>query len=256
MSMAHKLRIGFACNEKWAPMRFDESQIKRLVLEHLRSERQIDSKSVIASEFVLAGSGNRIDLAIWNGEFIGIEIKSEFDTLRRLNSQISSYQKCFDRVIIVAAEKHITEVDVLFSSNVELWKLNSDGRLSVYSQSAGKTELGKTELIRMLSLPQLRKFVGLSARADVPRSMLRMIAEEMPIDFIRAAVVSSFREGFAETSAAFWETIRRRKLRAVDIDRLSRTRIKRSEQKHAQSANIEFWKNWVAEAEELFNNAA
>ena len=244
------------CTVERVSMRLNETQIKRLVLEKLRSNKQISSKSILASEFVVAASGNRIDLAIWNGEFIGIEIKSEFDTLKRLGGQISAYIKCFDRVIVVLAERHLNDARPLIPNGVEIWKLASDGSISIVQSPIIPSELGKAELIRMLTLPQLRKIVGASTCDKHPRSELRMLAEEIPTNLLRDAVVSSFKASFGKTSSAFWNAIGRRKLAALDISFLSRTRTKRSEQKRAQSAAAEFWKNWITEAERTFNTAA
>ena len=57
---------------------------------------------------ILEGSG-RIDVAVVNSKLHGYEIKSAVDTLERLPSQQESYSKVFDRITLVADERHIPE---------------------------------------------------------------------------------------------------------------------------------------------------
>jgi hypothetical protein len=49
----------------------------------------------------------RIDIAVINGELQGFELKSERDTLARLESQAAIYSQVFDRVTLVTAKCHL-----------------------------------------------------------------------------------------------------------------------------------------------------
>jgi hypothetical protein len=49
----------------------------------------------------------RVDVAVINGELAGYEIKSAQDTLERLPNQAALYSLVFDRLYLVAAEKHL-----------------------------------------------------------------------------------------------------------------------------------------------------
>ena len=51
----------------------------------------------------------RADIAVINGHLIGYEIKSDVDSLRRLNDQIESYNAVFDRLSAIVAERHLSE---------------------------------------------------------------------------------------------------------------------------------------------------
>jgi hypothetical protein len=49
----------------------------------------------------------RLDLAVVNGLFHGYEIKSDRDSLRRLNDQASIYSLVLDRATIVVGSRHL-----------------------------------------------------------------------------------------------------------------------------------------------------
>lgn len=64
--------------------------------------------TVVIEELGLNKGAVRVDLAVVNGMMHAYEIKSDFDTLRRLSVQVEHYGKCFDRVSLVVGPKHIT----------------------------------------------------------------------------------------------------------------------------------------------------
>lgn len=71
---------------------------------------------------------SRADLVMLNGLATGIEIKSDIDSLSRLESQIRDYSKVFPKTMVVTGPKHVTEVARLVPETtgiVELTKRNS-----------------------------------------------------------------------------------------------------------------------------------
>ncbi|MBN1042547.1 hypothetical protein DVW07_10800 [Clostridium botulinum] len=75
-----------------------------------RKEFTDDPSTLIVDELDVCRGISRVDIAIINGKLHGYEIKSEQDTLERLPMQIDSYNKVFDKMTIVAGEKHIKKV--------------------------------------------------------------------------------------------------------------------------------------------------
>jgi hypothetical protein len=65
------------------------------------------SDSVVIEELGLSKGSVRVDLAVVNGIMHAYEIKSDFDTLRRLTTQAEHYGKYFDRVSLVVGPRHI-----------------------------------------------------------------------------------------------------------------------------------------------------
>ena len=73
----------------------------------LRLKKQFPdgSDSLVINEFGCAGS--RVDVAVINGRLHGYEIKSDCDTLLRLESQVPAFSAVFDRITIVVGSRHV-----------------------------------------------------------------------------------------------------------------------------------------------------
>jgi hypothetical protein len=52
-------------------------------------------------------SNERADLAVIGSSFLGFEIKTDRDTLKRLPRQVEAYNRIFDRCTVVLAERHL-----------------------------------------------------------------------------------------------------------------------------------------------------
>jgi len=73
--------------------------------------QQTRSKDVLViDELGVEHGKTRIDIAVVNGYLHGYEIKSSKDTLHRLNDQIDSYKRSFQKISIISAEKHIQDI--------------------------------------------------------------------------------------------------------------------------------------------------
>lgn len=68
-----------------------------------------DSSTLVVDELGLKHGKCRADIAVINSHLIGYEIKSDVDSLRRLNEQIDSYSAVFDRIFAIVAARHISE---------------------------------------------------------------------------------------------------------------------------------------------------
>lgn len=62
--------------------------------------------TIIVEELGLNHGKCRADIAVLNGHFIGFEIKSDNDSLRRLKDQIKSYNMIFDRIYIIVGNRY------------------------------------------------------------------------------------------------------------------------------------------------------
>lgn len=59
----------------------------------------------ILEELVICDGSSRIDIAVANGKLLGYEIKSDYDTLDRLDNQIKYYNKTFENITIIVGKK-------------------------------------------------------------------------------------------------------------------------------------------------------
>ncbi len=62
---------------------------------------------MIIEELGLCRGTVRVDIAVVNGTLKGYEIKSARDTLTRLSAQATAYNRIFDTMSIVVAERHL-----------------------------------------------------------------------------------------------------------------------------------------------------
>ncbi|THD64436.1 hypothetical protein [Phenylobacterium sp.] len=121
--------------------RIGEAEIKAAVLNRLKLQGRIDRRSTLASEFCLGRTGVRTDLAALSDRLIGVEIKSELDTLRRLPVQLAVYRAHFDCTVLVLATRHLAAVPSLNLDGVEVWESAADGSLrTLQSGGVGPSE--------------------------------------------------------------------------------------------------------------------
>ncbi len=95
----------------------NDAQIREsLHRKRLRRSHACPSTLVI-DELGLFHGDYRADIAVVNGHLAGYEIKSDRDSLRRLDKQVTAYCSVFDRVSVVTEPKHVTGV----SETVPVW---------------------------------------------------------------------------------------------------------------------------------------
>jgi hypothetical protein len=82
-----------------------DSDVRAAVRTYLGTQYASDSR--IVEEMGIWSGSARIDIAVINGELHGFELKSERDTLARLESQAELYSQVFDRLTLVAAKRHV-----------------------------------------------------------------------------------------------------------------------------------------------------
>jgi hypothetical protein len=68
-----------------------------------------DPSTRVVEEFCILGGKVRVDVCAINGQLHGYEIKSSVDNLDRLPRQQKYYSQIFDKITIVAHEKHVVK---------------------------------------------------------------------------------------------------------------------------------------------------
>jgi hypothetical protein len=229
--------------------RLSETDLKCLYLERLRRLGLINAKSVIASEYSLGQTGRRVDLAILSSEFIGIEFKSKGDSLKRLKPQLDAYVRCFDRVVLVADERHIANAQPLVPASVEVWSVNCEGELSLVQEALSERAQSARALAQLCSVRQLRRLASVAASSAPSRSRLIDAAMLLPFDKVYEAAVAAFKGTFERSSAAFWNELESQKeIGREALAPLSRFADVRQKKISALREQSEFWLAWAEEA--------
>lgn len=82
----------------------------------------------------------KADLAILNGTSTVYEVKSERDSLTRLERQVNAYSKVFARVYVIAAEDHVNAVRGSVSEDIGILVLNGRHQISTLREAADRPE--------------------------------------------------------------------------------------------------------------------
>lgn len=88
------------------PRSMRDLEIRLELDRHLRGLHDGHADTVIRHELGVEEGRRRIDVAVVNGSLSGWEIKSDADTLYRLEGQAQSYGRVFDYVSIVTTPKY------------------------------------------------------------------------------------------------------------------------------------------------------
>lgn len=86
-----------------------DKTIRSVLINKLKADFPNHANTAIIPEFNLPNGSARIDIAVVNGVLHGFELKSDMDTLVRLDSQIDAYNLIFDKVTLVVGKKHVVE---------------------------------------------------------------------------------------------------------------------------------------------------
>jgi hypothetical protein len=81
------------------------------------------------------------DVVIANGTTTAYEIKTEYDSFNRLDSQLNSYQEIFDRVYVIIPEPKLSSLINLIELNIGVIILTEEYTLSTYREAQSNVEL-------------------------------------------------------------------------------------------------------------------
>ncbi len=86
-----------------------DADVRPALRARVRKAHAREPDTVLLDELGVCRGAVRVDLAVVNGLFHGFEIKSDRDTLRRLEGQVGVYNKVLDRATLVAGERHLDD---------------------------------------------------------------------------------------------------------------------------------------------------
>jgi hypothetical protein len=104
-----------------------DKDIRKLLRESELAKYQQDGGSLIVEELGLRFGEARIDVAVINGHLHGYEIKSDADTLNRLERQAEYYSKVFDYLWIVTGGKKVEKVKKIVPSWWGVLRVENNG---------------------------------------------------------------------------------------------------------------------------------
>ena len=187
----------------------DERSIKAAVIDRLLSTGALND-AVLINEMVYANWSRRADLAVANGHLHAFEIKSDFDSLRRLEGQIAIYLERFDKLTLVVSPKFLDAVLEMTPSRVAVWSVSEKEGGAVHLKVVREGKREKVEnrdvLIDYLLREELYRFLssrGVPVRRSDSRSNLVKLAKAQPVTKLRAYVLQALKERYQESFNSF-----------------------------------------------------
>jgi hypothetical protein len=127
--------------------------IRRTLLVDIFEHHSPDDGTIVVEELGLCQGTARVDVAAVNGTIHGYEIKSERDTLARLDGQVAIYNRVLTYATVVAAENHIKGVFAAVPSWWGVYVALADAgevRVSTLREATRNPEVDPSALVQLL----------------------------------------------------------------------------------------------------------
>lgn len=170
-----------------------EQEIRSLLTEKLAASPHGRGASFV-SELFIDGFSRRADLVMANGKLAAFEIKSDRDTLDRLDGQLQTYLRLFERVTIVCAQRHLAGVEARAQEVVGIWTLNEDGTFKVVRRASSLRQNSRSSWLSFLPVAELRALMVAHGLVQTgTRDVLECRAEGISTSAIRSHVLAYFK---------------------------------------------------------------
>jgi len=189
-----------------------EPNIKAALINHLRLNGIISLGTPILNEFSIFEGARRADLCIIvKSRMIAFEIKSEADSLTRLEGQIEDYLSYFDKVVVVTAPKFTAQIKKMVPKKIGIWEIDNN--------SITQKQRGSLSLIRDRSnlISALRK-KDLEALKKKSNSISLELVNELKI---RKFVLNNISSRYQPYFEYFWHLVENRNVTMHDLKYLS-----------------------------------
>ncbi len=179
-----------------------DAAVRAALKEELYRRHAGDSETLIVEELGLRHGAARIDLAVINGRLLGIEIKSNSDSLQRLPKQAGIYNSVLDRVALVCGSRHMARALQLVPDwwGITLAESRSGGtiRLTPIRKPRDNPSLDPVAIARLLWREEALSALAGEGGDDGLRSKRRALiyaklAEVISLDSLRARVRQQLR---------------------------------------------------------------
>jgi hypothetical protein len=182
-------------------MPLSEREIKLAVIAHLEKKSALQD-GVVINELPVANWSRRADLAVANGKLQAFEIKSDFDSLRRLDAQIALFATRFDKVVVVTTSRFLSSALERLPPFVEIWEAARRGSeidLRVVRRGQIREIKNRHILASYLQKSEIASFIrsnSLEAPPNASRDQLEEILNVLPISRLRQFVFSRLKQRY------------------------------------------------------------
>ncbi|GAA2033744.1 hypothetical protein GCM10009720_12840 [Yaniella flava] len=188
--------MGAAFSELTQLGKRDDYVFRSAIVQKILLGRHSLNTSTLLNEFRIGKS--RVDLAILNGKSTAYEIKSDRDSLKRINSQLDDYAKFFEEVYVVTSENRQNEVIASIPESTGLLILTSASKpaLRTIRKSQNHTSQNDPEIIsdslRLSEAKELLTLLGCeipTAPNTIVRQLLRSEFKQLGPELVNKATL-------------------------------------------------------------------
>lgn len=227
-----------------------EADIKIKLLEYLFAKGKLLSSTII-NEFTIEGYARRADLVVINNHsIVAYEVKSASDSLLRLDGQVNTYLKYFDKVIVLADTKHTQKAIDITPDNVGIWEVNKQ-KITQLRRGKSLKINNKQALLSLLTKSELCKFKlknEFDSNEFSRNALIEAIVRECSENDIRQFAIDILSTKYSKTSDAL-----KAKFDAAgflcpeDIELLSPYVAERRRIKKKIDESAKLWDKWSSE---------
>lgn len=124
-----------------------------------------DESVIIGNEVMYGSSGRFADMVLlYKGYTYAIEVKSDADSLYRIDGQLKEYQKQFNYVIVVCGQKYSRQLAENLPKGIGLFQVDTKTGVKRLRKATRQTRLDKDEMLLSIRSSYLTK------QADFPTS--------------------------------------------------------------------------------------
>jgi hypothetical protein len=197
-----------------------EVAAKAALLNFLRDSGGLTRGTAATTELILDKHSVRADVVLCNERGLHcFEIKTQRDTLSRLDNQVATYARHGDLVTVVAATKHINAVISRVPDYVGIYELLSFSGIRVVREATVSPVLDTDAMLSILPVSEIASRLRVNGRV---RSEAVDKARLVPSEEKRTAVLEFFRQRYLPTTKAFLRASRRRAILPKDLVHLKR----------------------------------
>lgn len=201
-----------------------EAKAKAALLDFLRSRGLLTAKAAATAELILDKYSVRADIVMCDPtDFHCFEIKTDRDTLVRLDRQLEVYDRHADFVTIVAATKHINTIISRVSPHVGIYELvgfDCPNPIRVVREPERSPSREVDAMLSLLPVTELQARFALSGRLNREEAVAQAI--ELPETVKKQAVLAFLAERYGPNSRALLRAARRRRIQTADLAILRR----------------------------------
>lgn len=199
-----------------------EAVAKVALLNHLRLAGTVRRDTVIVQELGVGKLANRADLALIDKDLHCFEIKTNRDTLARLDQQVEAYSSVANRVSVACATRHMKTALARLPEHVgllEIVDIEDTPTLRPVRDARPSPLFSPLSALDFLPVAEIMERL-MNNKRRLSRGKLIEACASLQTSQICEAVLSFLRDRYSSTSKEFISSTRRRKIQVSDLDLL------------------------------------